>query len=108
MQDIDTKSMRYFGAQSGEKPDQRLYDRYTSSANYSVKSMEFKSCASGGTESATLNIKDIENVSQVYIRAIIDPDPSQTKKEIDFIFSDMRVVVSFVTFEKLFHFSKKL
>ena len=69
--------------------------------------MDFKSCISGASESVALNLKEIESVSQVYVRVLIDPNPKQTKYEVDFVFSDLRSVVSFPTFERLFRFSKK-
>lgn len=78
------------------------------SANYSVNSLDFKSCISGGSESLVLNHKDIESTSQIFIRAIIDPDPEISKQDVEFIFSDLRVIVSLPTFEKLFRFQKKL
>ena len=54
----------------------------------------------------SLDVKQIESVAQIYSRIIIEQtSETQQKVDIDFIFSELRVVVSLPTFERLFKFS---
>ena len=64
------------------------------------------SCVS--EESLNLKMKDLDRDIQFYAKVIIDQDGITTKQEVDLIFSDLRLIISLTTFEKLFKFQKKL
>lgn len=64
---------------------------------------------SGDSSAATLNVMEIQQQSQIYCRIIIEEKtPDCQKIDIDFIFSEFRIVVSLPTIQQVLNFTKKL
>lgn len=83
-----------------------LLKRQSSQGNQSIKSNEFKSCLSGDSSVATLNVMEIQQTSQIFCRVIIEEkQPDCQKVDIDFIFSEFRIVISLPTIQQVLKFT---